>query len=101
MPRPRGASLQHTVAWLHLFSDAVRKQDTRSGSTMACRAPNSPSPTPWRSIGLLWLAFALINASQIVVGMRAVGMQHAWARLFFVVLASWLVWALATPLILR
>jgi two-component system LytT family sensor kinase len=68
---------------------------------MACRAPNSPSPTPWRSIGLLWLAFALINASQIVVGMRAVGMQHAWARLFFVVLASWLVWALATPLILR
>ena len=56
---------------------------------------------PWRWIAALWLAFAFINASQIVGGMRAVGMQHDWGRLFFVVLASWLVWALATPLILR
>jgi two-component system LytT family sensor kinase len=68
---------------------------------MISRDPNSRSKIPWRWIALLWLAFALINASQIVGGMRAVGMQHAWTRLFFVVLASWLVWALATPLILR
>ena len=63
--------------------------------------PNSPSATPWRSIALLWLAVAFINASQIVGGMRAVGMHHPWARLFFVVLASWTIWPLATPLILR
>jgi two-component system LytT family sensor kinase len=64
--------------------------------------PNSlPNATPWRSIAALWLAFAFINASQIVGGMRAVGMHHAWARLFLVVLASWIVWPLATPLILR
>jgi two-component system, LytTR family, sensor kinase len=68
---------------------------------MASRPTNSPVTTPWRWIAALWLAFALINASQIVGGMHAVGMQHPWGRLFFVVLASWLVWPLATPLVLR
>ncbi|HMK22920.1 MAG TPA: histidine kinase [Terriglobales bacterium] len=68
---------------------------------MTAHAPNSPNTTPWRWIAAFWLAFALINASQIVGGMRAVGMQHPWGRLFSVVLASWLVWPLATPLILR
>ena len=52
-------------------------------------------------IASLWLVFALVNATQIVVGMRAVGMQHAWSRLFLTVLVSWLVWALATPFVLR
>lgn len=56
---------------------------------------------PWVWIAFLWLAFALVNATQIVVGMRAVGMQHAWSRLFFAVLVAWLVWALATPLVIR
>jgi len=63
-----------------------------------------PSTRPsysWRWIALLWLGFALVNATQIVAGMGAVGMQHAWSRLFFTVLASWIVWALATPLVLR
>ncbi len=50
---------------------------------------------------MLWLGIALLNATQIVAGMRAVGMQHAWSRLFFTVLASWIVWPLATPLVLR
>lgn len=62
----------------------------------------SPAPSkPWRWIALLWLAFALVNATQIVTGMRTVGMEHAWSRLFATVLLSWLVWALATPLVLR
>jgi two-component system, LytTR family, sensor kinase len=63
-----------------------------------------PSTRPsysWRWIALLWLGFALVNATQIVAGMRAVGMQHAWSRLFITVLASWIVWLLATPLVLR
>ncbi len=54
----------------------------------------------WKWIAVLWIGFALVNATQIVAGMRAVGMQHAWARLFFTVFASWIVWALATPLVL-
>ncbi|HST09456.1 MAG TPA: histidine kinase [Terriglobales bacterium] len=54
----------------------------------------------WKWIAVLWMGFALVNATQIVAGMRAVGMQHAWSRLFFTVLASWIVWALATPLVL-
>ena len=63
--------------------------------------PPSRAARLWRWIAFLWLGYALVNATQIVSGMRAVGMQHAWARLFFTVLASWLVWALATPLVLR
>jgi two-component system LytT family sensor kinase len=67
---------------------------------------SSPSLQSWASqtwvwIAFLWTGFALVNATQIVVGMRAVGMQHAWSRLFFTVLVSWLVWALATPFVLR
>lgn len=59
-------------------------------------------PAPhWRWVALLWAGFALVNATQIVGGMRAVGMQHAWVRLFVAVLLSWSVWALATPLVLR
>jgi two-component system, LytTR family, sensor kinase len=51
-------------------------------------------------IALLWVLFSLLNATQIVVGMHAVGMHHDWGRLFTVVFLSWLVWALATPSIL-
>jgi two-component system, LytTR family, sensor kinase len=51
----------------------------------------------YRWIALLWLAFSLLNATQIVVGMHAVGMQHEWGRLFAVIFLAWLVWALATP----
>ena len=54
----------------------------------------------WKWIAVLWAGFALVNATQIVAGMRAVGMQHAWTRLFLTVFASWIVWALATPFIL-
>jgi len=49
----------------------------------------------------VWLGFSLLNATQIVVGMRAVGMQHAWGRLFGVIFLSWTVWALATPIVLQ
>jgi two-component system, LytTR family, sensor kinase len=56
---------------------------------------------PWFWIGSLWLGFALLNATQIVFGMRAEGMHHAWTRLFITMFLSWLVWAVATPLVLR
>jgi two-component system, LytTR family, sensor kinase len=66
---------------------------------------DTPPPTrpsySWRWIALLWLGFASVNATQIVAGMRAVGMQHAWSRLFLTVLASWIVWPLTTPIVLR
>jgi two-component sensor histidine kinase len=62
---------------------------------------DEPTSSQWRWIAFLWLGFALVNATQIVAGMRAVGMQHAWTRLFLGVLFSWLVWAAATPLVLR
>jgi len=55
----------------------------------------------WKWIAALWIGFALVNATQIVAGMRAMGMQHPWSRLFVTVLASWTAWACATPLVLR
>ncbi len=44
-----------------------------------------------------WLALALFDATQTVVSMRAMGMQHAWWTLFFVTMANWVIWAAATP----
>ncbi len=52
-------------------------------------------------IALIWLCMGLVSGTQIVVGMRAVGMRHNWTALFFVNAVSWLVWACATPLVLK
>lgn len=49
---------------------------------------------------LAWLALALFDATQTVVSMRAMGMQHDWWTLFFVIVASWGAWAAATPVAL-
>ena len=51
-------------------------------------------------IALIWLCLGVVSGTQVVVGMRAVGMQHNWTALFFVNTVSWLVWACATPLVL-
>ena len=50
---------------------------------------------------LAWLALALFDATQTVVSMHAMGMQHDWWTLFFVTMASWGVWAAATPFLLE
>jgi len=55
----------------------------------------------WFWIVSPWLVFALLNAAQTTVGMRAEGMHHAWTRLFFTLLLSWLVWMASTPVIVH
>jgi LytS/YehU family sensor histidine kinase len=59
------------------------------------------STKQWFWIAFLWIAFATVNATQIVGGMRAAGMEHAWSRLFLTIVLSWVVWAFATPIVLR
>lgn len=54
----------------------------------------------WRIVAGAWLALGLFDATQTVVSMRAMGMQHAWLTLFAVTLASWLPWAACTPAVL-
>jgi len=49
---------------------------------------------------LAWLALALFDATQTVVSMQAMGMQHYWWTLFFVTMAGWSIWAAATPIAL-
>jgi two-component system, LytTR family, sensor kinase len=64
---------------------------------------STPKPVlsrPWLSIALLWLCLGLVHGTQIVVGMRAVGMQHQWTALFTQWTFAWLVWACATPIVL-
>lgn len=56
--------------------------------------------TRWLWIAAIWFAVGLIDASQTVFPMRAQGMHHAWGRLFVTLAASWLPWALATPLVI-
>ena len=58
-------------------------------------------PPRWLWIAAIWSCVGLFDATQTVFGMRAEGMHHAWARLFFTVLFSWLPWGLATPVVLR
>jgi two-component system, LytTR family, sensor kinase len=55
--------------------------------------------TPWRWVAAIWIACGLVDASQTVLFMHAVG-KHAWLPIFGTELASWLPWALATPLVI-
>jgi len=55
----------------------------------------------WFWVASIWLGVGLFDATQTVVSMRAEGMHHAWIRLFWTLLLSWLPLALATPWILR
>jgi two-component system LytT family sensor kinase len=80
-----------TGAWFGCNPDPRRREPGRVNAEM--------SQAKW--IALIWLGIGLANGTQIVVGMRAVGMQHNWGALFFVWTAAWLVWACATPLVLE
>jgi two-component system LytT family sensor kinase len=51
-------------------------------------------------IAIVWLAVGIITATQVVVGMAALGMRHNWVSLFFTTAAAWLIWVVATPVIL-
>jgi two-component system LytT family sensor kinase len=67
---------------------------------MAAHRRQSESPR-WLWIAAIWGGIGLFDATQNVFVMRAEGMHHAWARLFFTLLMSWLPWALATPIVFR
>ena len=51
-------------------------------------------------IAIVWLAVGVITATQVVVGMAALGRQLNWVSLFFTTAAAWLIWVVATPVIL-
>ncbi len=53
----------------------------------------------WLWIAAIWFVIGLCDASQTVLFMHALGKHHAWLPMFATELASWLPWALATPLI--
>ncbi|NYE63454.1 hypothetical protein FHW58_004684 [Duganella sp. 1224] len=52
-------------------------------------------------IAAVWCGLALFDATQNVFLMRTAGMHHAWTALFCFRFFYWLVWALATPAVLR
>jgi two-component system LytT family sensor kinase len=51
-------------------------------------------------IAALWLVVGLITATQVVVGMAAVGMRLNWFALFFTTVAAWMILPLVTPIVL-
>lgn len=53
----------------------------------------------WFQLGGIWCAYGLFAASQAVLTARAEGKHHPLPPLFATEFASWLPWALATPLI--
>jgi two-component system, LytTR family, sensor kinase len=54
----------------------------------------------WLLITLVWAAGGVFDASQTVLVMHAEGRHQPWLPLFGIELASWLPWALATPLVM-
>jgi two-component system, LytTR family, sensor kinase len=54
----------------------------------------------WRWIAGIWFAYGLCDAFQTVLSMRADGKHEPWLPVFATDLASWLPWALATPLVI-
>ena len=56
-----------------------------------------PSKLPSGGIVLAWLTFALVSATQSVLEMLADGMHHSWARLFLMVMLSWIPWLFGSP----
>ena len=53
----------------------------------------------WYWVALFWTAIGVMDATDTVVLMRAQGMHHAWWQLFVSLLATWMFWAAATPVI--
>ena len=69
--------------------------------TIMTETPTAVRSTGWLWIGAIWCAGALFDASQTLLTMHAEGDHHAWLSIFGTEFASWLPWALATPLISR
>jgi two-component system, LytTR family, sensor kinase len=57
--------------------------------------------TRWTWIAAIWCAGALFDASQTMLVMHAMGGRRPWFPPFVIVFASWLPWALATPLVIE
>jgi len=57
--------------------------------------------THWTWIAAIWCAGALFDASQSMLVMHAMGGSRPWLRPFVIEFASWLPWALATPLVIE
>lgn len=55
----------------------------------------------WFWSALAWLGVSLFDAAQTILVMKSAGMHHAWPELFCFRMLYWLVWALATPMVLR
>jgi two-component sensor histidine kinase len=63
------------------------------------RAPRGLWRPRWLQLGGIWCAYGLFAASQAVLTARAEGKHHPLPPLFATEFASWLPWALATPLV--
>jgi two-component system, LytTR family, sensor kinase len=63
--------------------------------------PPSSKQARWQWIALIWVSIALFSAIQNVLLMQAEKHRYSLSRLFVLLICSWLVWVLATPLVLR
>jgi len=63
----------------------------------ATRAP----PPRWHWIAAVWTGVGLIDATQTILPMRALGIHQVWPKLFLLLMLVWLPWALGTPWIIR
>ena len=91
-------SLHSSVDWLHWAPhDALSGLNSDKIPMSYLRQARS-GDSWW--VAALWLAVGLITATQVVVGMAAVGMRLNWIALFFTTVGAWLILPFGTPVIL-
>src|SRR5580704_5240762 len=91
-------SLHRSVDWLHqTFATPFLRLHSEK-IPMSSRWQAGSSHSWW--VAALWFVVGLITATQVVVGMAAVGAQHNWVALFFTTVAAWMIFPFVTPVIL-
>ena len=70
-------------------------------STSAPACPDRWISRDWFWASVAWSGIGLFDAIQTLIVMKSGGMHHAWPELFCFRMLYWLVWAAATPAVLR
>ncbi|MBQ5940471.1 MULTISPECIES: sensor histidine kinase [unclassified Massilia] len=87
----------HFLQTVHFFVYRSRMQT----STSAPILPGRWMSRDWFWAAVAWSGIGLFDAIQTLIVMKSGGMHHAWPELFCFRMLYWLVWAVATPAVLR
>jgi sensor histidine kinase YesM len=73
----------------------------RWGTIQAMDSAKHSGSARWLWIAGIWATLGVFDATESIFAMRALGMHHAWVRLFISESLTFVPWALATPTLIR